>query len=291
MYGAIIGDVVGSYYEVLEINAEKRKTIRSYMERVIIMDRLVPLFTKYSSCTDDSILTCAIADAILSNSSYENKLKEYGLREINLGLDIYGRSRFGKGFVEWLKSYYQGKSYGNGCAMRISPIGFLYNDINKIKEESYKATITSHNHIESIKCSEAVAVSIYLLRTGTTKEELKKIIENNYFSLNYDIDDLRMNYKFTSKAIDSVPQAIYCFLKSNDFEQAIRLALSIGGDSDTIATITGSLAEAYYGVPTELIEKVKPYIKDYMFPVIEKFYDKEIKKEDEKNSRKIKRKK
>ena len=129
MYGAIIGDVAGSYYEVLEINAKKRKTIRSYMERVIVMDRLVPLFTKNNSCTDDLILTCAIADAILSNTPYENKLKEYGLREIDLDLDIYGRSRFGKGFVEWLKSDYQGESYGNGCAMRISPIGFLYNDI------------------------------------------------------------------------------------------------------------------------------------------------------------------
>ena len=268
MYGAIIGDIVGSYYEVLEIKNKNR----SYEDRMKIMDRNVPLFYENCSCTDDSILTTAIADAILNGESYEKKLREYGLREINLGKDIYGRSRFGKGFVEWLKNDYMGESFGNGSAMRISPVGYLFNSINEIKIESLNATIPSHNHIESIKSSEAVAVSIYLLRKGMDKDSLKEYIEKHYFSLEYDLDDLRKNYKFTSRTIDSVPQAIFCFLNSNDFEDAIRLSISIGGDSDTIACITGALAESYYGIDEEIIECAKPYIKDYMKDVIDKFY-------------------
>ena len=268
MYGAIIGDIVGSYYEVLEIKNKNR----SYEDRIKIMDRNVPLFNEICSCTDDSILTTAIADAILNGESYEKKLRDYGLREINLGKDIYGRSRFGKGFVEWLKNDYMGESFGNGSAMRISPVGYLFNSIDEIKSESLNATIPSHNHIESIKSSEAVAVSIYLLRRGMNKDSLKEYIEKNYFSLEYDLDDLRKNYRFTSRAIDSVPQAIFCFLNSNDFEEAIRLSISIGGDSDTIACITGALAESYYGIDEEIIECAKTYIKDYMKDVIDKFY-------------------
>ena len=288
MYGAIIGDVAGSYLEVLEIKELKNKNIRSYDSRISIMDKNTPLFSNNSSCTDDSILTTAIADAIINSANYKDKLKEYGLREVNLGVDKYGRSRFGKGFVEWLKGDSEGNSYGNGCAMRISPVGFLFNDLDTIKEESYKATIPSHNHLDSIKASEAIATSIYLLRNGIDKNKLKEYIEDNYYNLDYDLEDLRHNYKFSSKAINSVPQAIFCFLESNSFEDAIRKSLSIGGDSDTIACITGSLAEAYYGVDEYLIEKVKPYIKDYMKDVIDKFYERKI--ENERVSRKVKRK-
>lgn len=278
MYGAIIGDVAGSYYEILEARARKNKQIRSYMEKTMILDKNIPLFTEKSSCTDDSILTIAIMDAKLNNKDYKETLKEYGLRELELGKDIYNRGRFGKGFVKWLTGDYEGDSYGNGCAMRISSIGFLCNSLEEVKEESYKATIPSHNHEESIKCAEAVAVSIFLLRNGLPKEKLKEYIEKNYFKLDYNLDDLRLNYLFTSRAIDSVPQAIYCFLESKDFENAIRISLSIGGDSDTIAAITGALAEAYYGVPEDLIEKVNPYLRDYMNTVLEKYYGKNKKK-------------
>ena len=271
MYGTIIGDVAGSYYEVVEIKNKNR----TYEERIKIMDRNTILFNDKCSCTDDSILTVAIADAILNNLPYELKLKEYGLREINLGKDIYGRSRFGKGFVDWLNNNYIGESYGNGCAMIISSVVFLFNDIEKIKQESLKATIPSHNHIESIKSSEAIAISIYLLRNGISKENLKKYIETNYFKLDYDLEELRKTYKFTSRAIDSVPQAIFCFLESTDFENAIRTSISIGGDTDTIACITGALAESYYGVPKQLIKEVQPYIKEYMKDVIDKFYERE----------------
>lgn len=164
--------------------------------------------------------------------------------------------------------------------MRVSPIGYLFNDFNTLKEETIKATITSHNNEQAIKCALAVSISIYLIRNGATKDDIMHFISKNYFDLDFDIDDLRLNYKFSNKAIDSVPQAIYCFLISHSFEDAIRISISIGGDTDTIACITGALAEAYYGVPRSLIEQVKPYIKDYMFPVINEFY-KKLKRDDD----------
>lgn len=269
MLGAIIGDVVGSYYEVLEVK-EIKNGHRSYNDRIKILDQNTPLFTENSSVTDDSILTFAIYKAIKENKPYEEMLKYYAKQEINLGKDMYGRSRFGKGFVEWVNSNTQGTSYGNGASMRISPVGFLFNTLEEVKKETYKATIPSHNHQESILCAEAVATSIFLLRNGISKEELKEYIEKNYFKLDYDLEKLRRNYKFSSKSIDSVPQAIYTFLESNSFEETIRNAISIGGDTDTIACIAGSLAESYYGIPEKLLEQVKPYLKDYMKELLEK---------------------
>ena len=269
MLGAIIGDVVGSYYEVLEVK-EIKNGHRSYEERIKILDQNTPLFTENSSVTDDSILTFAIYKAIKENKQYEEMLKYYAKKEIDLGKDMYGRSRFGKGFVEWVNGNTQGTSYGNGASMRISPVGYLFDTLEEVKQESYKATIPSHNHEESILCAEAVSTSIFLLRNGISKEELKEYIEKNYFKLDYDLEDLRRNYKFSSKSINSVPQAIFAFLESNSFEETIRNAISIGGDTDTIACIAGSLAESYYGIPQELLEQVKPYLKDYMKELLDK---------------------
>ena len=269
MLGAIIGDVVGSYYEVLEVK-EIKNGHRSYEERIKILDQNTPLFTENSSVTDDSILTFAIYKAIKENKPYEEILKYYAKKEIDLGKDMYGRSRFGKGFVEWVNGNTQGTSYGNGASMRISPVGYLFDTLEEVKQESYKATIPSHNHEESILCAEAVSTSIFLLRNGISKEELKEYIEKNYFKLDYDLEDLRRNYKFSSKSINSVPQAIFTFLESNSFEETIRNAISIGGDTDTIACIAGSLAESYYGIPQELLEQVKPYLKDYMKELLDK---------------------
>ena len=269
MLGAIIGDVVGSYYEVLEVK-EIKNGHRTYEERIKILDQNTPLFTNNSSVTDDSILTFAIYKAIKENKPYEEMLKYYAKEEIDLGKDMYGRSRFGKGFVEWVNGNTQGTSYGNGASMRISPVGYLFDTLEEVKQETYKATIPSHNHEESILCAEAVSTSIFLLRNGMSKEELKEYIEKNYFKLDYDLEDLRRNYKFSSKSINSVPQAIFAFLESNSFEETIRNAISIGGDTDTIACIAGSLAESYYGIPEDLLEQVKPYLKDYMKELLDK---------------------
>ena len=271
MLGAIIGDVAGSYYEVLEVNEVKQKKKRSYEERIKILDSNTPLFTEQSSCTDDSVLTYSIYAAIKNNDQdYEKYLRFYGNKESRLGNDMYGRSRFGKGFVDWLQGEYQGISYGNGAPMRISPVGFLFDNLEEVKENAYLATIPSHNHDEAIKAAEAVAVSIFLLRKGHSKEEVKAYVEDTYYRLNYDLEDLRHNYKFTSKAESSTPQALFCFFESHDFESTIRNAISIGGDTDTIACIAGSLAESAYGVPEDLKEAVKPYLREYMLDILKK---------------------
>lgn len=270
MLGAIIGDVAGSYIEVLEIY-DRCKGHRSYEDRIKILDMNTPLFTKECSCTDDSILTMAIYDAIVNGDCcYEKYLREYGLREVNEGLDIYGRSRFGSGFVKWLEGDYQGNSFGNGAAMRVSAVGYLFNSLDEVKEQARLATIPSHNHSDAIKGAEAVAVSIFLLRIGHSREEVYKYITDNYYELDYDLEDLQRNNVFSSKSSVSVPQALFVFFESNGFEDSIRKALSIGGDSDTIACIVGSISEAYYGVSEKLKEEVKPFMKGYMIDLLNK---------------------
>lgn len=272
MLGAIIGDVAGSIYEVLEVN-EIKNGHRSYEERIKILDKNVDLFNEDCSVTDDSILTCAIARAIISKSyNYEKCLRKYGHREIDLGIGKYGRSRFGKGFVAWLKGDYQGDSFGNGAAMRISSVGYLFDTLDEVRENARMATIPSHNHPDAIKGAEAVAVTIFLLRKGYSKEEVYKYVTDNYYDLDYDLEELQHNNKFSSKSSITVPQALFIFFKSNDFDDAIRKAISIGGDADTIACIVGSISEAYYGVPDELKRKVKDYLPEYVKTDVEQFY-------------------
>lgn len=273
MLGAIIGDIAGSTYEVKEANALKNNTKVSYEERVKILDKRVPLFQDNSSYTDDSVLTGAIAECVLKSGNYKDYLKTFGEKERALGLDVYGRSRFGKGFIAWLNSDTIGESYGNGCAMRISPIPMYFNELDEILNETYKATITSHNHVDSITATKAVSLAIFMAKNKFSKSEIKKQVEKECdYNLNYDLIDLQQNYRFTSKAKDSVPQAIFCFLESNDFEDAIRKAISIGGDTDTIAAITGSIAESYYGIPQNIINKVQTFIPDYIKNIVNRFY-------------------
>ena len=274
MLGAIIGDVAGSIYEVLEIEERKNnKKNRSYEERIKILDKNVPLFTSECSVTDDSILTCAIYDAIVNgNCDYEKYLREYGIREVNLGLDKYGRSRFGKGFVNWLNDDKQGKSYGNGSAMRISAVGYCFDNLDDVITNSYLATIPSHNHEEAIIAAEAVATSIFSLKQGYSKEEVKFYINTYYYDLDFDMEDLQKNYTFFFFLSKSVPEALFVFFNSNSFDDAIRKSISIGGDSDTIAAIVGSLAEAHYGIPDKYKEAVKPYLNDYMYELLKNSY-------------------
>ena len=282
MLGAIIGDIAGSTYEVEEILAKKSGSKRCFEQRIKILDKQVPLFNNESSYTDDSVLTCAIADAILNNGNYENYIRQYGNKELSLGQDKYGRSRFGSGFVKWLSETNQGNSYGNGSAMRISTVGNYFKTLEDVVNNSRLATIPSHNNIEAIMGAEVIATSIFLIKNEHySKNDIKQYVEKTYqYNLNFDLIDLQNNYTFTSKCSSSIPQAIYCFLMSSSFEDSIRKSISIGGDSDTIACITGSLSEAYYGIPNNIIKNALPYIPEYMVNVIDKFYnlDKEVAK-------------
>ena len=282
IYGAIIGDIAGSYLEVLEINAKQQKQKVSYPQRVKILNQQTPLFTKDCSITDDSVLTIAIADAIISNLSYESKLKEYGKKEISMGLDKYGRSRFGKCFCDWIYGNFNGDSYGNGCAMRISPVAYMYDSLETTLIEAERATVCSHNHPDSIKCARATCAAIFLARHGASKNEIKQFVEKELdFKLDFDLEYLRNNYVFTSKAMGSVPQAIYCFLVSNSFEDTLRNTLSIGGDVDTTAAISCGIASAYYEIPQNILTEAKKFIPKEYDLVLQKFANKHLEKNNE----------
>lgn len=275
MYGAIIGDIVGSYYEVLEVNAIKKEPDkkRKYEDRIRILDKNEPLFTDKCSYTDDTVLTIAIAKSILEKIPYEECLRKFGLAEQNLGLDSYGRNRFGKGFVSWLNDEKKGDSYGNGASMRISPVAYYFEGLEKINEEAKKATIPSHNNEEAIIGAQAVSSCIYLSRKGKTKEEIKKYIEEQFnYNLDFNIEELQKTYRFSSKTIGSVPQAIFCFLESTSFEDCLRKSISIGGDTDTIACISCSIAEAFYGIPKNILEEAMKYLPEKYKIIVDNFY-------------------
>lgn len=272
MLGAIIGDIIGSRFEVLEA-----KKLQTYKDRLKILNKEVPLITEESSYTDDTVLTLAVAHAIKNEIPYEKALKEYGLKELELGKDKYGRNRFGSNFVKWLNGSFQGNSIGNGAAMRISPVGFLFDSYLEVVNNAYKATIPSHNSREAINASLAISTSIYYLRNGSSKDKIKKYIEENYYNLDFNLEYLQRNYTFKATCNESVPEAIYCFLISENFEDAILKALSIGGDSDTICAIVGALSESFYGIDENLLKQVKPFIpENYQKQINEIYNDKKL---------------
>lgn len=275
MLGAIIGDIVGSIYEVEEVQAIKTSPDkkRSYEERTTILNPSTPLFSSECSYTDDTILTSAIAESLMSKCEFEKYLREYGIEEIELGKDTYGRSRFGKGFVSWLKKEKSGDSYGNGASMRVSPIALFYDDLDIILEKAKQATIPSHNNEEAIIGAQAVSTAIYLAKNNYSKDEIKKeLIRRFNYNLDYNLSDLQHNYRFSSRTSESIPQALYCFLESTSFEDCLRKSISIGGDTDTIAAISCSIAESFYGIPEDIKEKALSYLPNKYKKIINKFY-------------------
>lgn len=235
--GAVAGDTIGSVYEFENCRSTH-----------------FPLFTEGSCETDDSVLTFATMDVLLNNGDYTKTYQEYG-RNYPDPLGGYGAR-----FSLWIdsddpKPY---NSWGNGSAMRVSPIGWAFDTLAETLEEAKRSAIVSHDHPEGVKGAQATAVAIYLGRTGKSKEEIKKFITEEFgYNLHRKIDEIRPDYYFSESCQQSVPEAIIAFLESHDVEHAIRLAISIGGDSDTIACITGGIAEAFYGeVPEPIVQKV-----------------------------------
>lgn len=275
MLGSIIGDIIGSTYEVEEVQAIKTtpNKKRSYEERIAILNKATPLFQKESSYTDDTVLTTAIANALIDNHPFEDNLRKYGLEEISLGKDKYGRSRFGKGFVSWLKKEKEGDSFGNGAAMRIAPIAYYYDDLDIILEKTKQATVPSHNHEEAIIGAQAVTTTIFLAKNHYSKEEIKEELQRRFnYNLDFNLEELQRNYTFSSRSNESVPQAIFCFLDSTSFEDCIRKSISIGGDTDTIAAISCGIAEVYFGIPKEIEQVALSYIPDKYKKTINSFY-------------------
>jgi ADP-ribosylglycohydrolase len=259
MLGAIIGDIVGSRFE---FNNHRSKEF--------------DLFTKDCFVTDDSIITLAVAKAIMEamkEKELSNSLDSKEFRVLLSDLTAkymqeigqqYPDCGFGGRFNRWVFSdtpepY---NSFGNGAAMRVSPAGFKANSEEEAIALAEIVTAVTHNHPEGIKGAVATAVAIYLARKGATKAEIKERIERDYYPLDFKIEDIRPTYRFNETCQETVPQAIQCFLESSSFEDAIRTAISLGGDSDTIGAITGAIAEAYYGVPEDMEDKALSYLDE-----------------------------
>ena len=256
MLGAIIGDIVGSRFEW---NNNKSKQF--------------DLLTYKCSVTDDSIMTLAIAKALLESKSDYSDLSENAVKYMqNIG-QHYPNCGYGGHFREWIysdnpKPY---NSYGNGAAMRVSACGFVANTLEEVKQLSKAVTEVTHNHPEGIKGAEATAVAIFLARSGKNLLEIRDYITKNYYPLNFSLDEIRDNYEFNESCQGTVPQALEAFFESKNFEDAIRNAISIGGDSDTLAAITGGIAGAYYGIPTDIRKHALTFLDERLLKILVEF--------------------
>lgn len=276
MYGTIIGDIAGSIYEYDEfMNSEKG--IINLEKRLEILSK-TDLIDENCFYSDDTILTIAILDSILNNSGYEDKLKEYGLKygTERLNKPNYFEYMFSPSFTKWCKGEKEGNSIGNGCMMRVSPIGYFFNSLEEVKENTRLATIPSHNNEKSIKAAMVVSSVIYMARTGMKKEEIKEYLKAEYeINLDYNLEELQKTYLFDGTC-NVLEICLYILFLSNDYESAIRNAISIGGDTDTIACIVGGMAEALYGVPPYLIELAKVKLPTKFNELLEEGYKKLI---------------
>jgi len=249
--GAIAGDVIGSVYEFRPI---KRKDF--------------PLFRTVISFTDDTVLTVAIADAILNETPYEDSLRRFA--------KLFPRAQYGPSFMRWLNSANTGpyKSFGNGSAMRVSPVGFAFDTESEVLEQAKATAEVTHNHPEGVKGAQATALAIFLARTGNDKETIRSRIAGEFeYDLGRTIDEIRPRYTFKISCQESVPEAIIAFLDSDSYEDAVRNAISLGGDSDTQACIAGGIAEAFYadGVPEHIQSKVEKLLAPELRSVTEAF--------------------
>jgi ADP-ribosylglycohydrolase len=252
MLGAIIGDIVGSVYEWDNIKTKD-----------------FPLFGKRNFFTDDTVMTVAVAEALMNGGrpdDFIDAMKGIGRR--------YPRSSYGDRFYCWVfdDSREPYNSWGNGSAMRVSPCAWCADTLEEAERLAEVSAAVTHNHPEGIKGAQATAAAIYLAREGKTKDEIREAIESKYgYNLSLTLDEIRPVYRFNESCQETVPEAITAFLESTDFEDAIRNAISLGGDSDTLTAITGSIAEGAYGVPKEIAEKALSYLDTTLLDIQKRF--------------------
>ena len=245
MLGAIIGDIVGSRFE---FNNHRSKNFELFHEDCFL--------------TDDSIMSLSIAHAIILCKGDYSRLSEEAVKCMQTIGRNYPGCGYGGRFFHWIFSdnpepY---NSFGNGSAMRVSAAGFAAKSIDEAKNLSRLVTEVSHNHPEGLKGAEATAVALYLARSGKSKEEIESYIIRNYYPIDFTLNEIRDGYEFNETCQRTVPEALEAFFESTGFEDAIRNAISIGGDSDTVAAICGGVAEAYYGIPRDIREKATKYL-------------------------------
>ncbi len=254
MIGAIAGDIIGSIYEGDNIATTE-----------------FPLLKSRSHFTDDTVLTIAIADSIMNKKDFSENLKYWALK--------YPKAGYGGSFKKWMYSDNSQpyNSWGNGSAMRVSSIGWFYSTLDETLVMAKQSAEVTHNHHEGIKGAQSTAAAIFLARNGSSKNEIKKYVENTFgYNLHRKLDGIRPDYEFDVSCQGSVPEAIIAFLESTDFESSIRLAVSLGGDSDTIACICGGIAEAYYkSIDTQLLAAIKKLLSEDILEIVNQFNEKE----------------
>lgn len=261
MYGAILGDIIGSPFEF--DRGDKTKDFK--------------LFSRRSHFTDDSVMTLAVCEALLKvgqdatvkeiEDAFISSMQSWGRR--------YPHEGYGGYFRRWLTARHPEpyNSFGNGSAMRVSAAGWLYDSLEKTRVVAKATANVTHNHPEGIKGAEATASAIFMARNGSSKEEIKKYIENEFhYDLNRTLDEIRPSFHMDETCQKTVPEAIIAFLEARDFEDAIRNAVSLGGDTDTLGAITGSIAEAYFGISETLISECRNRINKDMRDVVDAFY-------------------
>ncbi|MFP4018941.1 MAG: ADP-ribosylglycohydrolase family protein [Bacteroidales bacterium] len=253
MIGAIAGDIIGSRFEVIPTKS-----------------RDFELFSSLSRFTDDTVMTVAVADSILTGNSYKSNFLLYGKK--------YPDAGYGGNFIKWLFGDITGpyNSYGNGSAMRVSPVGFAFKSREKVLDEAKATAEITHDHPEGIKGAQAIALAAYLADAQYNKKQIKEEIEKEFgYDLGRTIDEIRPHYSFEVSCQRSVPESIIAFLESEDFVSAIRNAVSLGGDSDTMACMAGAIAQAYYKrIPGEIVKSVYNRIPDEFKKVIILFEEK-----------------
>lgn len=259
MLGAIIGDIVGSRFEWNNIKSK---------EFDFLTDKCFP--------TDDSIMSLAVAKAILES---KNDNSDLGANAVKFMQELgrkYPDGGYGGRFSFWLtesdpKPY---NSWGNGSAMRVSACGFAAKSLEETIALSKAVTEVTHNHPEGIKGAEATAAAIFLARSGKSLLDIQRHINENYYKIDFKLDEIRDTYQFNESCQDTVPQALEAFFESTDFEDAIRNAISIGGDSDTLAAITGGIAEAYYGIPDSIRKQALTFLDQCQIAILDAFEQK-----------------
>ena len=250
MLGAIVGDVAGSHYEHFPTKAVD-----------------IEFFREHSCVTDDSVLTVAVADWIL----HGGKLHEYFHRYVAK----YPDAGYGGTFINWARcrDTEPYDSWGNGSAMRVSPVAYAKNSLDEVLELAKQTAAVTHSHPHGIAGAQATAGAIFLARNGSSKNEIREFVADRFgYDLTRTIDQIRPTYSFDVSCSGSVPESIIAFLESDSFESALKLAISLGGDADTMACIAGAIAEPFYGgVPETIWNKTKTYLDDELNKIVEQF--------------------
>ena len=258
MIGAILGDIIGSPYE-FDMGSKTKE---------------FPLFCARSYATDDTIMTLAVAEAFMDAGNEEADIRKRLVDTMGKWGHRYPNAGYGVRFNHWLaqddpQPY---GSFGNGSAMRVSPVAWLFEDLDTVRRMARLSAEVTHNHPEGIKGAEATAAAIFLARTGHSKEAIKAyIVENFGYDLSRTCDEIRPHYHHVESCQETVPEAITAFLEGSSFEDVIRTAVSLGGDCDTLTCIAGSMAEAFYGVPRKLQQKVRKYLSADLLEVLDRF--------------------